>query len=310
VTRACPQCGRPAQPSARFCRACGGRLDLASSDDLLAPRRCGSCETEAVASALFCHRCGSQLEATVATVHQNVESRVSPAEADDAPAQPEAADRGDSSNSPSRPAAGLPPLPAPTASGDSFGGLVTRASKGPTRHADLDVAEPDDRAGAVQARTLAGQRSSSSSGSFSAADSEYAFETAAPEAEERDDSITIVSRSERDPRSPTPPTTHPRCGKCGAGIVGAGRFCRACGARLEPSGDAESDSAERPCPHCQRKIEAWASFCRHCGQALLVSDDASQPSDAHAAAAACAVCGGPGAVVDGICRDCADALPS
>ncbi|PFG73219.1 zinc ribbon domain-containing protein [Tepidiforma thermophila] len=63
---ACPACGAPHGPGARFCRACGRRLPVTcgvpGDEGALGPvRTCPACGAEASPTALFCRVCGTAL---------------------------------------------------------------------------------------------------------------------------------------------------------------------------------------------------------------------------------------------------------
>ena len=49
---ACPSCGQPVKPGAKFCESCGARLSLT----------CAQCGAEVRAGAKFCEQCGTKVE--------------------------------------------------------------------------------------------------------------------------------------------------------------------------------------------------------------------------------------------------------
>lgn len=62
-----------------------------------------------------------------------------------------------------------------------------------------------------------------------------------------------------------------RCAACGAHVRAADRFCRSCGAGVEPSG--------APCSNCGEPVRLEAKFCRACGAAVGTAPAEPAPAD-------------------------------
>lgn len=128
-----------------------------------------------------------------------------------------------------------------------------------------------------------------------------------------EEATTIVRREDAIPalnvagRSPNPPAPARRCSACGGTTADGARFCRSCGAALDPDHDAPPSASM--CSGCGKEVEPWASFCRHCGAATAATAVTAGASDGEAPAS-CVVCGAPAEAPGAMCAGCSEALPT